>query len=161
MTVNVMVVEAEPAELFAQIVYVAVEVTVSGVPQIVPLEAPKLSPDGNEVSRSQVVTSPPVLLGIIVEIVVSLVKVYVFGEYAGIGAFKPTSSHTCPLNDSPEMLAQIVYVALIAVAVGVPVIAQVPDVRLNPAGRAGEIPQVASSTSGDGMNSPVDQVIEP
>ena len=59
------------------------------------------------------------------------------------------------------MLAQIVYVALIAVAVGVPVIAQVPDVRLNPVGRVGEMPQVAPLTSGDGMNSPVDQVIEP
>ena len=107
-TMNVMVVEAAPAELFAQIVYVAVDVTVSGDPQIVPFEAPKLSPDGNEVSSSQVVTSPPVLLGEIVDIVVPLVKVYEFGEYDGIGAFKPTSSHTCPLNDSPEMLAQIV-----------------------------------------------------
>ena len=72
-TVNVIVVEAEPAELFAQIVYVAVEVIVSGVPQIVPFEAPKLSPDGNEVSRSHVVTSPPVLIGLIVVIVVPLV----------------------------------------------------------------------------------------
>ena len=68
-----MVVEAEPAELFAQIVYVVVDVIVSGVPQIVPFEAPKLNPDGNEVSRSHVVTSPPVLIGLIVVIVVPLV----------------------------------------------------------------------------------------
>ena len=72
--------EAEPAELFAQIVNVFVETTVSGVPQIVPLEAPKLSPDGNVASRSHVVTSPPVLIGLIVVIVVPLVKVYELGE---------------------------------------------------------------------------------
>jgi len=59
------------------------------------------------------------------------------------------------------MLAQIVYVAFNAVTVGVPVIAQVPVVRLNPVGRAGEMLQVAPLTSGDGMNSPVDQEIEP
>ena len=52
------------------------------------------------------------------------------------------------------MLAQIVYVAFSAVTVGVPVIAQVPVVRLNPVGRAGEMPQVASDTAADG-NMPV------
>ena len=72
-TVNVMVVEAEPAELFAQIVYVAVEVTVSGVPQIVSFEAPKMSPDGNVVPRSYVVTSPPVFVAVIGVIAVPLV----------------------------------------------------------------------------------------
>ena len=78
----------------------------------------------------------------------------VVGEYDRIGALRPTSSQTCPLNDSPEMLAQIVYVALLEVTVGVPVIAQVPVVRLNPVGRAGEMPQVAPDTAADG-NMPV------
>ena len=146
-TVSVIVVEAEPAELFAQIVYVAVELRASGVPQILPFVAPKFRPDGSDVSRSQVVTSPPVLTELIVDIVVFLVNVYVFGEYDGIGAFKPTSSQTCPLNDSPEMLAQIVYVVLIAVEVGVPVIAHVPVVKLNPVGRAGKMPQAAPLTA--------------
>ena len=44
---------------------------------------------------------------------------------------------------------------------GVPVMAQVPLVKLMPVGSAGEIPQVACSTSGDGMNSPAIHVIEP
>ena len=74
-TVSVIVVEAEPAELFAQIVYVAVELRASGVPQILPFVAPKFRPDGSDVSRSQVVTSPPVLTELIVDIVVFLVNV--------------------------------------------------------------------------------------
>jgi hypothetical protein len=52
------------------------------------------------------------------------------------------------------MLAQIVYVALLEVTVGVPVIAQVPVVRLNPVGKEGEILQVAPDTAADG-NMPV------
>ena len=70
---NVIVVDAEPAELFAQIVNVVVETTESGVPQIVPLEAPKLSPDGNVVPRSHVVTSPPVFEAVIGVIAVPFV----------------------------------------------------------------------------------------
>ncbi len=66
------------------------------------------------------------------------------------GAFKPTSSQICPLNDWPDTLAQTVYVALLAVAVGVPVMAQVPDVKLRPAGSAGLMAQVASATKDDG-----------
>ena len=38
-----------------------------------------------------------------------------------------------------------------AVTVGVPVMAQVPDVRLNPVGRAGETAQVAPETAADGI----------
>ena len=69
-------------------------VIVSGVPQMLPLLVPNERPDGKEPLMAHVVTSPPVLLGKIVDIVVSLVKVYEFGEYDGIGAFRPTSSHT-------------------------------------------------------------------
>ena len=58
------------------------------------------------------------------------------------------------------MFAQTVYVALTAVTVGVPVIAQVPVVRLNPVGRAGEIPQVAPDTAADG-NMPVSRYVFP
>ena len=66
------------------------------------------------------------------------------------GAFKPTSSQIWPLNDWPEMLAHIVYDALVAVTVGVPVMAQVPAVRLRPVGREGEIEQVAPLTAAEG-----------
>ena len=66
------------------------------------------------------------------------------------GAFNPTSSQTCPLNDWPEMLAHTVYVALVAVEVGVPVMVQVPAVKLSPVGSEGDIAQVAPLTAADG-----------
>ena len=44
------------------------------------------------------------------------------------------------------MLAHIVYVALVAVAVGVPVMVQVPAVKLSPVGSEGEMAQVAPLT---------------
>ena len=55
-------------------------VTVSGVPQMLPLLVPNERPDGREPLMAQVVTSPPVLTGLIVVIVVPLVKVYELGE---------------------------------------------------------------------------------
>jgi hypothetical protein len=57
-----------------------VETTVSGVPQIVPLNAPKFSPDGNVLSKSQLTTSPPVFVAVIGVIALPLVKVYELGE---------------------------------------------------------------------------------
>ena len=66
------------------------------------------------------------------------------------GAFKPTSSQIWPLNDWPEMLAHTVYVALVAVAVGVPVRVHVPAVKLRPVGSEGEIEQVAPLTAAEG-----------
>ena len=59
------------------------------------------------------------------------------------------------------MLAQIVYVAFNAVTVGVPVMAQVPLVRLMPVGSAGEMPQVAPLTLGEVKKSPSCQTREP
>ena len=52
----------------------------SGVPQMLPLLVPNERPDGREPLMAQVVTSPPVLTGLIVVIVVPLVKVYELGE---------------------------------------------------------------------------------
>ena len=71
--VKVMVVEAEPAELFDQTVYVVDGVTASGVPQMLPLLVPKKSPEGSVPLMAHVETSPPVLLGTMVETVLSLV----------------------------------------------------------------------------------------
>ena len=48
-------------------------VMVSGVPQMLPLLVPNERPDGSEPLISHVVASPPVLLGTMVEMVVSLV----------------------------------------------------------------------------------------
>ena len=55
-------------------------VTVSGVPQILPLVVPNVRPEGNEALMAHVVTSPPVLLGTMVEMMLSLVYVYKEGE---------------------------------------------------------------------------------
>ena len=53
------------------------------------------------------------------------------------------------------------YVVLEAVTVGVPVIAQVPLVRLRPVGRAGDIAHVAPDTAGEVRKSPSSQTREP
>ena len=66
-------VELEPAELLAQMVYVVAEVTVSGVPQIEPLLVPKVRPEGKVALMAQVVTPPPTLIGLSVLMGESLV----------------------------------------------------------------------------------------
>ena len=68
-----MVVELESAELLAQMVYVVATVTVSGVPQIVPLLVSNVRPDGNVALMAQVVTSPPAFEGMSEVISMSLV----------------------------------------------------------------------------------------
>ena len=50
-----------------------VGVTVSGVPQMLPLLVPKERPEGRVALMAQLVTSPPVLMGATVEIVVPFV----------------------------------------------------------------------------------------
>ena len=54
-------------------VYVVAAVTVSGVPQILPLLVPKDRPEGKVALMAQVVTSPPTLIGLSVLMVESLV----------------------------------------------------------------------------------------
>ena len=56
------VVDFEPTELFAQIVNTAPAITCVGVPQIVPLLVPKVSPVGRLALIAQVVTLPVVEL---------------------------------------------------------------------------------------------------
>ena len=58
--VMLIVVDFEPAELFAQIVYTAPLITWVGVPQIVPLLVSKVSPVGRVALIAQVVTLPVV-----------------------------------------------------------------------------------------------------
>ena len=58
------------------------------------------------------------------------------------------------------MLAHIVYVALVAVAVGVPVMVQVPAVKLRPVGSEGDMAQVAPETAADGKT-PVSAYVFP
>ena len=72
-TVSVIVVEPEPAELFAQTAYVVDAVIASGVPQMLPLVVPNVRPEGNEALMAHVVTSPPVLLTKTVEMALSFV----------------------------------------------------------------------------------------
>ena len=73
LTVNVMEVELDPAELLAQMVYVVAAVTVSGVPQIEPLLVSNVRPEGKVALMAQVVTPPPTLVGLSVVMSVSLV----------------------------------------------------------------------------------------
>ena len=74
LTVKVMLNESEPAELFAQTVYVEAEAIAVGVPQNVPLDVPKFKPAGRRPpSSSHVEISPPVLVGMTGEIAESLV----------------------------------------------------------------------------------------
>ena len=68
-----MTVELEPAELLAQTVYEVSGVTVSGVPQMLPLLVPNERPEGKVALMAQLVISPPVLAAMMVEIVVPLV----------------------------------------------------------------------------------------
>ena len=49
-------------------------VMVSGVPQILPLLVPNERPDGNEPLMAHVMTSPPVLVGTMVEMVVKMMR---------------------------------------------------------------------------------------
>ena len=63
-TEKLMLNESEPAELLAHTVCDDKVSKAVGVPQKVPLAEPKLTPVGNDCgSISQVVTSPPVLVG--------------------------------------------------------------------------------------------------
>ena len=56
------VVDLEPAELFAQIVNTAPEITTVGVPQIVPLLLSNVRPEGNDALIAHKVTLPVVPL---------------------------------------------------------------------------------------------------
>ena len=68
--VMLIVVDFEPTELLAQIVYTSPDTITVGVPQIVPLLVPKLRPSGSDGSISHELIEPLVLL---------LVKVGVVG----------------------------------------------------------------------------------
>ena len=76
-----MVAEVEPPELFAQTVYsTAVDWTIVGVPQMLPLVKPKERPVGRLGLISQLVTAPPLTLGVLVVMAVSFVRVIFSGE---------------------------------------------------------------------------------
>ena len=82
------VVDFEPTELFAQIVKTVPATTCVGVPQIVPLLVPKLSPAGKVALMAQEVMAPePVRVGVSGKSVLvnPLVSVKLSGEYAIVG----------------------------------------------------------------------------
>ena len=60
--VMLIVVDFQPAELFAQIVNTSPETTIVGVPQIVPLLVSKVKPEGNDALIAHEVTLPVVPL---------------------------------------------------------------------------------------------------
>ena len=57
----------------------AEEVTADGVPEMVPVEESRESPDGREGETDHEVTGPPLAVGVTVVMAVPLVKVNVFG----------------------------------------------------------------------------------
>jgi hypothetical protein len=63
--VMLIVVDFQPAELFAQIVNTSPETTTDGVPQIVPLLVSKVKPEGNDALIAHEVTLPVVPLVVI------------------------------------------------------------------------------------------------
>lgn len=71
---------ALPPELLAVIVYVAVEVIVVGVPEIVPVDVSNSSPVGNAGETDHEVTAPPVEDGVTLVMADPFAMVNEFGE---------------------------------------------------------------------------------
>lgn len=75
MTSMVTVVVPVPPALFAETVYVVVEVTAVGVPLIAPVEESIFKPAGSDGEIVQEVTAPPLAVGVTVVMATSFVKV--------------------------------------------------------------------------------------
>jgi hypothetical protein len=129
----------EPAALVAVIVYGVAADGAVGVPLITPLVASIASPAGSAGATAYDATVP-VTVG--VSAVIAVPTVYDCGlAYvkplggAVAGAFTVMLSGNVVLP--PALLAVIVYAAVAAAALGVPLIAPVPASMLKPAGSAG------------------------
>tara|TARA_Y100000766_G_scaffold215801_1_gene187598 strand:- start:6 stop:332 length:327 start_codon:yes stop_codon:yes gene_type:complete len=104
-------VEVEPPELFAQTVYAtAVVCNAVGVPLMAPVlelnVRPRVVMDG---LISHVVTAPPLMDGVVVDIAVPLVSVKLWDEYTiEFGARSTMVMFISVEAEPPELLAQIV-----------------------------------------------------
>ena len=80
-----------------------------GVPLMAPVEVLKERPLGSEGLISQLVTSPPLTLGVLVVIAESFVRVMLDGEYEREpGASALMVMLMLPEEDPPELFAQTV-----------------------------------------------------
>ena len=103
-------VEVEPPELFAQTVYAtAVVCKTEGVPLMAPVLELKARPFGMDGLISHVVTAPPLIEGVVVDIAVPLMSVKLWDEYTiEFGARSTMVMFICVEAEPPELLAQIV-----------------------------------------------------
>jgi len=121
--------EVEPAELFAQTVYVAAVICkTEGVPLMAPVLELNNKPLGTAGVISQLVTAPPPTLGVLVLMATPLVKVMFSGEYARLfGAGGVTQRLNSPVLEMPvDAVAVRLYVVLEPATVGVPLMVHVP-----------------------------------
>ena len=90
---------ALPPELLAVTVYVAVEVIVVGVPEIVPVDVSNSSPVGNAGETDHEVTVPPLADGVAVVLAIPFVRV-----------------NGLPLNATPDGAASLTRIEMVTVA---------------------------------------------
>ena len=95
-----------PPVLVAVTVYVAEEVMAVGVPLMAPLEESSDKPAGSEGETDQLVTVPPLEVGVTVVIAVPLVSVNEFGLYdKEEGAISLTTMDTSSVVLPPVLVA--------------------------------------------------------
>ena len=100
------VVETLPPVFVPVIVYEVEEVIAVGVPEIAPVEPSITRPAGSDGDDVQLVTVPPVDVGVTVVIALPLVNVNEFGLYAiDVGATSSTSMVIVAVSLPPVLLA--------------------------------------------------------
>tara|TARA_B100001113_G_scaffold179508_1_gene146978 strand:- start:1738 stop:2088 length:351 start_codon:yes stop_codon:yes gene_type:complete len=115
-------------------------VTAVGVPLSAPSEEAIDSPAGSEGETDQVVTVPPVVVGVVVFIVVPLVNVKELGLYViEVGATSLTTIVRVAVSVPAVLVAVTVYEDDEATAVGVPLMVPFPVFKDKPEGSEGEI----------------------
>lgn len=114
--------------------------TAVGVPLSAPSEEAIDSPAGSEGETDQVVTVPPVVVGVVVFIVVPLVNVKELGLYViEVGATSLTTIVRVAVSVPAVLVAVTVYEDDEATAVGVPLMVPFPVFKDKPEGSEGEI----------------------
>ena len=117
----VIIVEALPPVLLAVTVNAVEDVITVGVPEIAPVEADNESPVGRDGEIDQVVTVPPMYVGVAVCISDPLDKDKELGAYSSSdGATSFTVMLTKAVSVPPAFVAVIVKFVAAMIAVGVP-----------------------------------------
>jgi hypothetical protein len=111
------------------------------VPEIIPVDALRVSPAGKEGEMEYVTTAPPDEEGSILLIATFLVARWEFGLYLRfVGGMSMTDSVKLPVVEPPPLVAVIVYcLAGDDSTVGVPLITPVASFKIIPAGKTGVI----------------------